>query len=210
MRRHTKKSKKWVVKKYWHTIGTNNWVFGCKFKNKEYTLFRHSQTEVVRYTKVKGNSSPYDGNTNYWASRMGKHPEMKKSVATLLKKQKGKCNHCGLTFMPGDKIETDHITPIKAGGNNLKDNLQALHSHCHDTKTKRDLKDIKSYKSQKIWDKTLKEINFHFEIIKWEWKDDLPTLVNGTRNRSLFTEEPDEGKLSRPVLKTSRAGDSLA
>ncbi|EAZ90329.1 group II intron reverse transcriptase/maturase [Crocosphaera chwakensis] len=210
LRRHTNKSKHWVVRKYWHTKGTDNWSFGCTFKNKEYTLQKHSQTEIVRHTKVKGKSSPYDGNTNYWASRMGKHPEMKTSVAILLKKQKGKCNHCGLTFMPGDKIETDHITPTKAGGNNQRDNLQALHIHCHDIKTRKDLIDIKSYKSQKVWSKTLKEINFHFEIIKWEWKDDLPTLVNGTRNRSLFTEEPDEGKLSRPVLKTSRAGDSLA
>ena len=141
---------------------------------------------------------------------MGRHPEMKSSVAKLLKKQKGKCNHCGLTFMPGDKIETDHIIPRRAGGNNLKDNLQALHIHCHDIKTRKDLKDIKFYKSQKIWNKTQKEFNFHFEIFKWEWKNDLPTLVKGTRNRSLFTEEPCAVKVARTVLKTSRTGDSLA
>ncbi len=144
------------------------------------------------------------------SGRMGRHPEMKSSVAKLLKKQKGKCNHCGLTFMPGDKIETDHIIPRRAGGNNLKDNLQALHIHCHDIKTRKDLKDIKFYKSQKIWNKTQKEFNFHFEIFKWEWKNDLPTLVKGTGNRSLFTEEPCAVKVARTVLKTSRTGDSSA
>ena len=45
----------------------------------------------------------------------------------------------GKTFKPGDKIETDHIVPRKAGGNKLKDNLQVLHKHCHDVKTKADL-----------------------------------------------------------------------
>ncbi|EAZ89168.1 group II intron reverse transcriptase/maturase [Crocosphaera chwakensis] len=210
LRRHPQKSKHWVVNKYWMSIKGDNWTFGCKYNNKLYTLQRYNQTEVIRHTKVKGKSSPYDGNTNYWASRRGKHPELKKSVATLLKKQKGKCNHCGLTFMLGDLIETDHITPLKAGGNNHKDNLQVLHIHCHDIKTRKDLRDIKSYKSQKIWDKTQKEFNSHFELFKWEWKNGLPTLVNGTRNKSLYTEEPDEAKVSRPVLKTSRAGDSLA
>ncbi len=210
VRRHSTKSKNWVVKKYWHTKGRNNWTFGCQHKNREYTLIGHSHTKIVKHTKVKGKSSPYDGNTNYWATRMGKHPELKKSVANLLKKQKGKCNHCKLSFMPGDKIETDHIIPLKAGGNNHKDNLQALHIHCHDIKTRKDFKNIKFYKSQKVWNKIQKEINSHFESLKWEWKNGLPTLVNGTHKKSLYTEEPDEVKVSRPVLKTSRVGDSLA
>ncbi len=210
LRRHTKKARTWVVKKYWRTKGTDNWTFGCTQKTIEYNLLKHSQIRIVRYTKVKGKSSPYDGNTNDWASRMGKHPELKNSVSTLLKRQKGKCNHCGLTFMPGDKIETDHITPLKAGGNNHRDNLQALHIHCHDIKTRKDLKSIKSYKSQKVWNKTQKEFNFHFESLKWEWRNDSPTLVKGTHNKSLFTEEPCAVKVASTVLKTSRAGDSLA
>jgi RNA-directed DNA polymerase len=41
-------------------------------------LLLHSSTEIVRHTKVKGvkgNASPYDRNTMYWAKRRGKHPE---------------------------------------------------------------------------------------------------------------------------------------
>jgi RNA-directed DNA polymerase len=55
--------------------------------------------------------------------------------ALLLKKQKGKCAHCGLTFREGDLMEVDHIKPISLGGKDEWKNLQLLHRHCHDIKT---------------------------------------------------------------------------
>jgi RNA-directed DNA polymerase len=70
---------------------------------------------------------------------MGKHPQLAKRVASLLKAQKGKCNYCGLFFRDGDKIETDHIVPKSLGGKNNYDNFQLLHRHCHDVKTADDL-----------------------------------------------------------------------
>ena len=177
-RRHSNKSKKWSNNKYWHTIGMNNWRFASK-QGDEFTIIlpQHSETKIVRHTKVKGNASPFDGNTNYWATRMGRHPEVKASVARLLKKQKGICNQCNLTFKPGDKIETDHIVPRQAGGNKLKDNLQLLHKHCHDVKTKQDLKTIRRYKIRKVWDRHHKRVQGQFDKLKWIWVDDMPTLV---------------------------------
>lgn len=47
---------------------------------------------------------------------MGKHPEMPKTRATLLKRQKGKCAHCNLFFKENDVIELDHIQPTSKGG----------------------------------------------------------------------------------------------
>ena len=176
-RRHPNKSKKWVNQKYWHTIGMNNWRFSCKVGDTNYVLPTHSETKIVRHIKVKGDASPYDGNNTYWATRMGKHPEVKNSIARLLKKQKGKCNYCELTFKPEDKIERDHIIPRQAGGNKLKDNLQLLHKHCHDVKTKTDLKTIKRYKIRKGWDKVYKKYQSQFEKSEWLWDNDLPTLV---------------------------------
>lgn len=172
-RRHPKKKKYWVSKKYWRTIGMNNWRFGCTRKEKEYVLFQHFETKITRHIKVKGNYSPYDGNTNYWASRMGKHPEMNASTARLFQKQKGKCNHCDLTFRPGDRIERDHIVPRKIGGHEYKNNLQLLHKHCHDEKTKEDLKAIRAYKSKQEADKLRK----WFNCLNWKWVNDIPTLI---------------------------------
>ena len=176
-RRHSNKSKTWVKQKYWHTIGMNNWRFASKLGEDFFVLPMHFETKIVRHIKVKGDTSPYDGNINYWATRMGRHPEVKASVARLLKKQKGICNHCNLTFKHGDKIETDHIVPRQAGGNTLKDNLQLLHKHCHDVKTKQDLKTIRRYKIRKVWDRHYKRIQGQFDKLKWIWDNDIPTLV---------------------------------
>lgn len=138
-RRHPDKSNEWVTKKYWHTVGGDNWVFAAT-KNGEITmkLFKHSQKEIVRHVKVKGDASPFNGNLKYWSSRKGENPLVPKRVAILLKKQKGKCSHCGLYFREDDLIEIDHIIPKSQGGKDVYDNLQALHRHCHDVKTATD------------------------------------------------------------------------
>ena len=130
-RRHPKKSVTWVLKKYFKSVGDRNWVFG----DKESTLLTYSETPIVRHIKVKGEKSPYDGELGYWAGRLGRHPELSARVSKLLKKQKNKCNHCGLIFRDGDVWEVDHIIPKSLGGKNWDNNLQLLHRHCHDTKT---------------------------------------------------------------------------
>jgi RNA-directed DNA polymerase len=137
--RHPKKSKSWVSKKYWQSMGGDNWVFATR---KEGTsplrLLDHANTPIVRHVKVKGESSPYDANLVYWSTRMGNNPEMPTRVSKLLKRQKGKCAHCGLFFRENDVIETDHKIPKSQGGKDSYDNWELLHRHCHDTKTASD------------------------------------------------------------------------
>ncbi len=137
-RRHPKKAKTWVANKYWHSQGTRNWVFAANEGKGGYKLLNHKDTPIVRHTKVKGNRSIYDGDLVYWSSRLGKHPQMPTYKAKLLKKQKGKCNHCGLYFKDSDLMEIDHIIPKSKGGKKEYKNLQLLHRHCHDDKTTRD------------------------------------------------------------------------
>ncbi|WP_346341728.1 group II intron reverse transcriptase/maturase [[Phormidium] sp. ETS-05] len=138
-KRHPNKSGKWVADKYWHTIGGDNWTFAHKANGKiAGYLYKHAKTQIVRHVKVRGEASPYDGNLPYWATRLEKHPEIPTRVAKLLKVQKGKCKHCGLTFKPGDLWEVDHIIPKRLGGKDVYENLQLLHRHCHDIKTRTD------------------------------------------------------------------------
>ncbi|WP_375515219.1 group II intron reverse transcriptase/maturase [uncultured Nostoc sp.] len=138
-RRHPKKSGGWVSKKYWQTIGGDNWVFATRQEGKNPMRLRsHSETPIVRHVKVKGDASPYDGNLIYWSSRMGKHPETTMRVATLLKSQQGKCTHCGMYFRESDVLEIDHKIPKSLGGKDEYKNLQILHRHCHDEKTTED------------------------------------------------------------------------
>ncbi|MDB9540997.1 group II intron reverse transcriptase/maturase [Anabaenopsis arnoldii] len=137
-RRHPNKTEKWIANKYWHTIGGNNWEFAVKMDDKFIKLYRHPETPIVRHVKVKGNASPFDGDWVYWSSRITNHPEANKRVATLLKKQKGKCPECGHYFRDGDVMEVDHILPLSKGGKDEYKNLQLLHRHCHDKKTASD------------------------------------------------------------------------
>ncbi len=174
-RRHPNKTGKWIASKYWAITGKDRWRFTGKSKeNGEIKLNRHSETEIIRHTKVKGTASPFDGNLVYWSQRLRKSPDVSTRVINLLKRQEGKCQHCGLTFKNGDKWEVDHILPTSLGGKDWYSNLQLLHDYCHDYKSARD------GSKGRIHD-----------------KDDE-------------TEEPDEVKVSRPVLKTSRYGDVLA
>ncbi len=178
-RRHQNKSGKWVADKYWHTVGGDNWTFAHKVKGEiAGYLYKHAKTTIVRHAKVKSEASPYDSNLPYWTTRMGKHPEVSTRVSKLLKIQKGKCKHCGRTFKPGDLWEVDHITPRLLGGKDVYENLQLLHRHCHDVKTRTDGSLLKNGKV-------------------------------GTRDKSPLVEEPDEAKVSCPVLKTSGSREEI-
>lgn len=137
-RRHPNKNNSWIVHKYWHTIKNIKWTFSTNNSRTTFTMVRHTDTPIVRHVKVKENRSLYDGDLVYWSSRMGKHPEMPTQKSKLLKKQKGRCSHCGLYFKDGDIMETDHIIPKSQGGKNEMKNLQLLHRHCHDEKTTND------------------------------------------------------------------------
>lgn len=135
-RRHPGKTAGWVARKYWHTEGNQHWVFG---RRGEARLRRHGETRIVRHVKVRGETSLYDGDLLYWATRLGRHPELPTSRAILLKRQKGRCAECGLLFTSMDELmESDHRVPRSLGGSDAGPNRQLLHGHCHDQKTARD------------------------------------------------------------------------
>lgn len=216
-RKHPNKNRSWIVKKYWHTEDNNNWVF----KTEKIKLVNHQETSIRRHTKVKGESSIYDGNLIYWSKRMGKHPEMPKTKAVLINTQKGKCNICGLHFKEGDKLEIDHIVPKSKGGKNEYKNLQLLHKHCHDYKTATDgsLENI-SINEIPLQQLQLIAENLYIDRIRegdgklsvWE----LQVLIKAgllktcTHDKGFIKEERNEVKVSRSVLKTSGSGDISA
>jgi RNA-directed DNA polymerase len=54
-RRHSTKTKSWVISKYWHTVGNRNWVFSAG--NKQLKLL--SYTKIVRHTRLKLDMNPF-------------------------------------------------------------------------------------------------------------------------------------------------------
>ncbi len=87
-----------------------------------------------RHIKISGNRSPYDGDWVYWSKRRGWHPSVSLRLAKLLKKQHGRCRYCQLGFHYDDRIEIDHVNGDRRDARSS--NLQALHGHCHDAKTR--------------------------------------------------------------------------
>ena len=110
-RRHPNKTGAWVAKKYWKAEGGRQWNF---MDSKGIKLILHSETEIVRHVKVKGTASPMNGNLVYWSKRLRQSPMISSRVIKLMGRQKGKCNHCGMTFRDGDRWEVDHIIPKSA------------------------------------------------------------------------------------------------
>jgi RNA-directed DNA polymerase len=97
-------------------------------------LLTHSEVPLTRHIKVRGNRSPYDGDWVYWSTRQGRYPHVRTRLAKLLKAQQGRCRYCGLFFQHDDRIEIDHRNGDRRDTRYA--NLQALHGHCHDAKTR--------------------------------------------------------------------------
>ncbi|MHA1374395.1 MAG: group II intron reverse transcriptase/maturase [Promethearchaeota archaeon] len=71
LRRHKDKGKQWIRNRYFMKIGNRKWIFGERKDN--ILLFSRSFRAGVKYTLVKGYSSPYDAELrDYWFKRYGK------------------------------------------------------------------------------------------------------------------------------------------
>ena len=67
VRRHPKKSRKWIAKKYFHIIGNRTWTFSVaterKIKNGEkyYLCLKYAtDTDIRRFTKIQAKANPFD------------------------------------------------------------------------------------------------------------------------------------------------------
>lgn len=74
-RRHRNKSKSWIVQKYWHKIGTRNWVF----KEENIVLVMASDTSIVRHIPLKLDINPIL-NENYFIQRKLKQHNIRRSA----------------------------------------------------------------------------------------------------------------------------------
>jgi len=119
----------------WHM---NNRAF--KVFNKETKQNRHSSRKLIekafpevpysenKFVNVKGNKSPYDGDTAYWSKRNSKLYD--DPTSKTLKRQNHTCSSCGLKFVDNERIHLHHID-----GNHQnwkRENLEAIHESCHD------------------------------------------------------------------------------
>lgn len=84
LKRHARKGKRWILRRYFTTLGGDNWRFHCIVKDKEGNkkplyLKRASDTHIRRHIKVKAEANPFNPRfKEYFKER-----EEKKRKATL-------------------------------------------------------------------------------------------------------------------------------
>ncbi|MFF5779498.1 group II intron reverse transcriptase/maturase [Streptomyces virginiae] len=153
-RTHPKKSKHWIVNKYFGRLNrskNNNWVFGDRTTGAHLPKF--AWTSIRRHQLVKGNSSPDDPALHdYWNQRRRTRtpPPMDKISLTLAARQKGVCPLCGQALIAGAEYEPEsprewidwfdamkkrlhkhHFAYRRDGGSDEVKNLRLVHSECH-------------------------------------------------------------------------------
>jgi RNA-directed DNA polymerase len=75
--KHPKKGAKWRKNKYFHSDTNSKWRFRTQDNLR---LVLHNQYKIQRFTKVRGEKSPFDGDILYWNNRSkGKY----RSVSSL-------------------------------------------------------------------------------------------------------------------------------
>lgn len=137
VRRHPKKSRKWIAAKYWHTVGNRTWTFGAKTSSKKengddyYVDLKYAtNTDIVRFTKIKAEANPFDEEWQQYfeereTDKMLLSLKGRDFLTKLFRKQKGSCPVCG------EKItkETDFKVHSEKVGN--RTNKTMVHPYCH-------------------------------------------------------------------------------
>lgn len=122
----------------------DNWILTGKDNSKitgerEVFLPHMVWVKSVKFVKVIGTKSPFDGDFVYWTLRLKSSGFLSKRVSTLLCRQNAICPACKIRFTSFDTLEVDHVIPLVKGGKNEYSNLQLLHREFHIKKTKDDL-----------------------------------------------------------------------
>ncbi|WAR43584.1 group II intron reverse transcriptase/maturase [Methylomonas rapida] len=140
-RRHSKKSKTWIKRRYFHSNGNRNWVFSTKVvspdgKSKHATLIKACDTKIRRHHKIKGEANPFDPKwETYFEDRLGRkmlanHKERKRLIHLWLD-QDGVCPACRQKITEETGWHIHHILPKSEGGKDVTSNLVLLHPTCH-------------------------------------------------------------------------------
>ena len=140
-RRHPKKSKTWIKKRYFHVEERRNWVFGAKVtgdfgKKKLVKLLLASDTPIQRHIKIRGEANSFDPAWEpYFEQRlslmMKDSLKGRERLLRLWQAQKQQCPNCGELITKETGWHVHHVLPKAQGGTDDQANLMLLHPNCH-------------------------------------------------------------------------------
>jgi RNA-directed DNA polymerase len=135
-RRHPWKSNAWVVKKYFTSIGGNNWVFAGTVDEHPCYLTNADSVPIIRHVKIRAEANPYDPTwESYFEKRLDVHIAAtlkgKRWLLTLWKEQNGLCPVCTQKITKITGWHSHHILGRSKGGSDAAENRVLLHPTCH-------------------------------------------------------------------------------
>ena len=142
-RRHKKKSRKWIARKYWHDIDSRQWTFSAPYENQGtegkplYCKLEYAtDTKIIRFKKIVAEANPFDEYwTDYFEEREGEKllnsTKGREKLLTTWRRQGRRCTVCGdlITSETGFKVHT------QAGKNSRK---IMVHKECHEENSQPD------------------------------------------------------------------------
>lgn len=137
LRRHKRKGKNWIARRYFHRVGTRNWTFSTPTEKKTengntvyFPLVYAVDTQIRRFTKIKAEANPFDYEWRQYfeereTDKMRNDLKGRKTLLRLWNRQRGICPVCNekMTVETGVKIHE-----LKARS---KAALTLVHPQCH-------------------------------------------------------------------------------
>ena len=140
-RRHNNRRRRWIARRYWHTVGNRQWTFavptaGVEAGEKAVSLTYASDTRIKRHIKVKAEANPFDPAWEVYfeelsRKRMEDSLRHRRRINTLYARQKGKCLQCMNLITHDTGWHVHHLIPRVQGGPDTLENLVLLHPNCH-------------------------------------------------------------------------------
>jgi len=135
-RRHPQKADAWTAKKYFKTVGENNWVFYGTIEEQTHYLTDAAQVPIKRHIKIRGEANPYDPTwENYYEKRldvkMVDTSKGKQWLIHLWKEQGGLCPICNQPITHVTGWHNHHIVYKTLGGTDHAENRVLIHPNCH-------------------------------------------------------------------------------
>ena len=139
-RRHPKKGRSWVRRRYFQTVGNRHWVFATNDagsgKHEHVELFNVSQVPIKRHVQIKGTYNPYDLEWEMYGetlrqNRLNDQMRHRRKWSSLYKSQRGRCALCEGPLTKETGWHDHHIEYRLHGGSDALSNRVLLHPVCH-------------------------------------------------------------------------------
>jgi RNA-directed DNA polymerase len=136
-RRHPKKGKGWLRRRYFPANPRDRWWFATKpngKKGERRELLKLSRVPITRHIKIKAEANPFDARWELYFERRDQR-RMQETVDRwtwiLWQRQDGRCLVCGHLITLETEWHTHHVVWKVKGGTDRLDNLALLHPTCH-------------------------------------------------------------------------------